>query len=202
MKTVVEWEFSWITKKRVVTIKVMPLSVKLDSYLRDGDAELQRRVFQGDYGILVWFVKPNCSVDSHGDAMVELDMKKYLGKPQTLQNMLILSFMNWYGGETAVIETALPQTLNGEPGGLAFRGYCSHSCSGGWSIGWAIAEAWCKTTSCKDCTSRSSSDKAMQSKGPRKPSLAYGNLPLILRKGNECCHDCFWICQTQQAWRL
>ena len=98
----------------------MPLSVKLDSYLRDGDAELQRRVFQGDYGILVLFVKPNCSVDSHGDAMVELDMKKYLGKPQTLQNMLILSFMIKYGDGTVVIKTALPRILNGWPGGLAF----------------------------------------------------------------------------------
>ena len=42
-----------ITKKRVVTIKIMPLSVKLDSYLRDGDVEWRRKVFQGDFGILV-----------------------------------------------------------------------------------------------------------------------------------------------------
>ena len=42
-----------ITKKRVLTIKIIPLSVKLDSYLRDGDVEWRRKVFQGDFGILV-----------------------------------------------------------------------------------------------------------------------------------------------------
>ena len=46
-------EFNLITKKRVVTIKIMLLSVKLDSCLRDGDVEWRRKVFQGDFGILV-----------------------------------------------------------------------------------------------------------------------------------------------------
>ena len=47
-------------------------------------------------------------------------MKKYLAKPQTLQNMLILDFMIWYGGGTVVIKPALLRILNGWPGGLAF----------------------------------------------------------------------------------
>ena len=65
-------------------------------------------------------MKPNCSVDSHGDELVGL-VKKYLAKPQTLQSILILNFMIWYGGGgTVVIKTALLRILNGWPGGLAF----------------------------------------------------------------------------------
>ena len=52
--------------------------------------------------------------------MVGLDMKKYLVKPQTLQSILILNFMIWYGGGTKVIKTALLRILNGWPSGLAF----------------------------------------------------------------------------------
>ena len=65
-------------------------------------------------------MKPNCSVDSHGDAMIELDVRKYLVKPLTSQSMLTLSFMIWCSGGTMVIKTALLRIPNSLPGGSVF----------------------------------------------------------------------------------